>query len=73
MELTPREKDKLLLFTAALLAARLAAFGQQRSGEEEQLVLLAGSQFHGVFTSPRFAAALPRDPQLPAADAARFL
>ena len=29
MELTPREKDKLLLFTAALLAARRKARGLQ--------------------------------------------
>ena len=29
MELTPREKDKLLLFTAALLAARRPARGLQ--------------------------------------------
>ena len=30
MELTPREKDKLLLFTAALLAERRRVIEQQR-------------------------------------------
>ncbi len=74
MELTPREKDKLLLFTAALVAerrlarafhnkgadqrdrfrvielypAREAAFGNQRGGEQQQLVFFSGSQFHSV-------------------------
>ena len=42
MELTPREKDKLLIFTAALLAER-----RKGRGEDEQLVFLARSQFHG--------------------------
>ncbi len=35
-----------------LEAARLAALGQQGGGEDEQLVLFAGCQFHGSLDCP---------------------
>ncbi len=37
MELTPREKDKLLLFSAALFAP----LGQQRGAEQQQFVFFS--------------------------------
>ena len=37
MELTPREKDKLLLFTAALLAERRLARAQVMQGVPEMI------------------------------------
>ena len=37
MELTPREKDKLLLFTAALLAERRQARGLKLNWEQKEI------------------------------------
>lgn len=42
MELTPREKDKLLLFTAALLAERRRARGLKLNYPEAVALLSAG-------------------------------
>lgn len=42
MELTPREKDKLLIFTAALLAERRMARGLKLNYPEAVAVLTAG-------------------------------
>ncbi len=42
MELTPREKDKLLLFTAALLAERRRARGLQLNYPEAVALISAG-------------------------------
>ena len=47
MELTPREKDKLLLFTAALLAERRRARGLKLN-YPEAMALLAASVVEGA-------------------------
>jgi urease subunit gamma len=47
MELTPREKDKLLLFTAALLAERRLARGL-RLNYPEAIALISASVMEGA-------------------------
>jgi urease subunit gamma len=47
MELTPREKDKLLLFTAALLAERRLARGLQLN-YPEALALISAAVLEGA-------------------------
>ena len=47
MELTPREKDKLLIFTAALLAERRRARGLKRN-YPESIALISAAVMEGA-------------------------
>ena len=47
MELTPREKDKLLIFTAALLAERRRARGLKLN-DPESIALISAAVMEGV-------------------------
>ncbi len=48
MELTPREKDKLLLFTAALLAERRLARGLRLNVSPEAVALISAAVLEGA-------------------------
>ena len=56
MELTPREKDKLLLFTASLLAERRRAWTARRNGYQSgtlwKYAQTVGDAENGAVTHP---------------------
>ena len=53
MELTPREKDKLLLFTAALVAERRLARGLKLN-YPESVALISAFIMEGHWLSPEY-------------------
>ena len=62
MELTPREKDKLLIFTAALLAERRKARGLKLN-YPEAVALISAAIMEGARDGKTVAAADERGPR----------